>query len=31
VIEPDLAQWDYGDYEGRRSVAIWRENPGWDI
>jgi broad specificity phosphatase PhoE len=31
VIEPDLAEWDYGDYEGRRSVDIWCENPGWDI
>jgi probable phosphoglycerate mutase len=31
VIEPDLAEWDYGDYEGRRSEDIQRETPGWNI
>lgn len=30
-IEPDLAEWDYGDYEGRRSVDIRRDDPGWNI
>lgn len=30
-IDPDLAEWDYGDYEGRRSVDIQTEHPGWDI
>jgi broad specificity phosphatase PhoE len=30
-IEPDLAEWNYGDYEGRRSVDICEERPGWDI
>jgi broad specificity phosphatase PhoE len=30
-IEPDLSEWDYGHYEGRRSVDIRRENPGWNI
>ena len=30
-IEPDLAEWNYGDYEGRLSVDIWKERPGWDI
>ncbi len=30
-IEPDLAEWDYGDYEGRRSVEIRQERVGWDI
>jgi probable phosphoglycerate mutase len=30
-IEPDLAEWDYGDYEGKRSAEIWEERPGWDI
>jgi probable phosphoglycerate mutase len=30
-IDPDLAEWDYGDYEGRRSVEIHAERPGWDI
>jgi probable phosphoglycerate mutase len=30
-IEPDLAEWDYGDYEGRRSVDIRKEHPDWNI
>jgi broad specificity phosphatase PhoE len=30
-IEPDLAEWDYGDYEGRRTVDIREERPGWNI
>jgi probable phosphoglycerate mutase len=30
-IEPDLAEWDYGDYEGRRSVDIHNDVPGWTI
>lgn len=30
-IEPDLAEWDYGDYEGRRSVDIRRDDPDWNI
>jgi probable phosphoglycerate mutase len=30
-IEPDLVEWDYGDYEGKRSVDIRRERPGWNV
>jgi probable phosphoglycerate mutase len=30
-IEADLAEWDYGDYEGLRSADILRERPGWNI
>ncbi|UXH76080.1 histidine phosphatase family protein [Roseateles amylovorans] len=30
-IDPDLAEWDYGAYEGRRTVDILREVPDWDI
>lgn len=30
-IAPDLAEWDYGDYEGRRSVDIHQERPDWNI
>lgn len=30
-VEPDLSEWDYGDYEGLRSVDIRRELPGWNI
>jgi broad specificity phosphatase PhoE len=31
TVEPDLAEWDYGDDEGRRSVEIAADRPGWDI
>ncbi|MFY9779753.1 MAG: histidine phosphatase family protein [Candidatus Baltobacteraceae bacterium] len=30
-IEPDLAEWHYGDYEGRRTVDIRKERAGWDV
>ncbi len=30
-IEPDLAEWDYGDYEGQLSADIRKGRPGWDI
>ncbi|MDB6125138.1 MAG: phosphoglycerate mutase [Pedosphaera sp.] len=30
-IEPDLAEWDYGDYEGLRSVEILQKRPDWNI
>ncbi len=30
-IEPDLAEWNYGDYEGRRSVDILEARPGWSL
>ena len=29
-VEPDLVEWDYGDYEGRLSADIQAERPGWD-
>ncbi|HTV44242.1 MAG TPA: histidine phosphatase family protein [Stellaceae bacterium] len=30
-IEPDLAEWDYGDYEGRRTAEILTGRPGWQL
>lgn len=30
-IEPNLSEWNYGDYEGRRSVDICRERAGWNL
>ena len=30
-IDPDLAEWDYGRYEGRRTAEILAERPGWYI
>ena len=31
VIDPDLVEWNYGDYEGRTSREIHREQPDWDV
>lgn len=31
IVEPDLAEWDYGDYEGQRSTEIHARRPNWDI
>jgi probable phosphoglycerate mutase len=30
-IEPDLAEWNYGDYEGKLSVDIRKDRPHWNI
>jgi probable phosphoglycerate mutase len=27
--DPDLLEWDYGDYEGRRTADIHKERPDW--
>ncbi|RIA46696.1 putative phosphoglycerate mutase [Hephaestia caeni] len=29
--KPDLAEWDYGDYEGRTTADIQAERPGWNL
>ncbi len=29
--EPDLEEWDYGDYEGQCSVDIRKKRPGWNV
>src|ERR1700752_659531 len=31
TIEADLAEWFYGEYEGKRSAEILQERPGWDL
>jgi broad specificity phosphatase PhoE len=31
VIDPDLVEWNYGDYEGRTSREIHRERPDWEV
>jgi broad specificity phosphatase PhoE len=31
VVDPDLQEWDYGIYEGRRRVDIDRDEPGWTV
>ena len=30
-IQPDLTEWDYGDYEGRSSIDIVKGRPGWNL
>lgn len=30
-IDPDLVEWDYGQYEGRRGVEIRAERPDWNL
>jgi broad specificity phosphatase PhoE len=30
-VDPDLAEWDYGDYEGQRSVEIHGTRPDWNL
>jgi broad specificity phosphatase PhoE len=30
-IEPDLAEWDYGEYEGLRPVDIRKARPDWNV
>ena len=31
IAEPDLAEWDYGDYDGQRMDEIHAQRPTWDI
>lgn len=31
VITADLAEWDYGDYEGMRSVDIRQQHANWNV
>ena len=30
-IDPDLVEWDYGQYEGRRTADIHAERPDWQL
>ena len=30
-LEPNLAEWDYGDFEGLRTAEVHQRQPAWDI
>ncbi len=30
-LMPELVEWNYGDYEGRRTAEIHAERPNWDL
>ena len=30
-VDPDLVEWDYGDYEGRTTADIRKERPDWQL
>ncbi len=31
VVDPDLVEWDYGEYEGITSAEIRKKRPDWDL
>lgn len=31
VVDPDLTEWNYGDYEGQRSVDIFKQRKDWNL
>lgn len=31
IVDPDLVEWNYGRYEGRRTADILRERPDWQL
>jgi broad specificity phosphatase PhoE len=30
-LDPDLEEWNYGDYEGLKTEEIWKTSPQWNI
>jgi probable phosphoglycerate mutase len=31
VVDPDLVEWNYGEYEGRKTADIRKERPDWQL
>jgi probable phosphoglycerate mutase len=30
-VDADLVEWNYGEYEGRRTADIFKDRPGWQL
>jgi probable phosphoglycerate mutase len=30
-VDPDLVEWDYGNYEGVRTADVRKKRPGWEL
>src|SRR5262245_45785565 len=30
-VDPDLVEWDYGRFEGKRTPEVLKERPGWEM
>jgi probable phosphoglycerate mutase len=31
LVDPDLLEWNYGDYEGKTTEEILKDRPGWQM
>ena len=31
VVDPNLREWDYGEYEGKTTAEIQKQRPGWSL
>jgi probable phosphoglycerate mutase len=31
IVDRDLIEWDYGEYEGLTTPEIWQARPGWEL
>lgn len=31
MVDPDLVEWNYGEYEGRRAIEIREQRPKWNL
>jgi probable phosphoglycerate mutase len=31
VVDPEIVEWNYGEYEGKKTEEILKERPGWQL
>jgi broad specificity phosphatase PhoE len=31
IVDPDLVEWNYGEYEGQTTAEILKRHPGWEL